>query len=438
MAILLALRHDICRLTVTSASRRCILTGNIPADQLPDAERRRKLHRPKDDPGPSAGSTELRRNFPVIPVFGVDSAGKTEGTSRQRAAMWHSSSPPELLNKLRAAIKAECIDASVIGAAMQRCGQNRWWGGLQEIRKMQQEASVKLWPLQRNIYITALTRSIRGERGFGAIPERRQQLVLLGKQAWEEAGPALDADTFRSGLGAALRLCAAAEEAAALSWAEELWTSAGQQSFPLNRLAYEAFVLVLAVYRLPQRVDKMLSESTSVWQPSHACLGALVNVAAEQRDWRRAEELWKRFVVEFHVEPGGIEYGCRAKAHMLCGRPAAAASAVEEALGKNISLMPELAESQVQALLVICHSSLAPADFDRLSKALERGEPIVSEASTWQRKTWVRMRAVASGLGWIPEVMPLSDVLVEWKAQQSAMATWEDCLAGSKYLERAT
>lgn len=125
---------------------------------------------------------------------------------------------------------------------------------------------------------------MKGEHGFGVVPDRKRCLVNLGKQAWEESGPAKDADTFKSGLGAASRLCAAADEAAGLQWAEELWSWAGRQRFQLDALKYHAFTVVLEVYKFKGRVDQMLSESKGMWEPSRTILGELVNTAAEHRD----------------------------------------------------------------------------------------------------------------------------------------------------------
>merc|ERR1712242_121588 len=99
-----------------------------------------------------------------------------------------------------------------------------------------------------------------------------------------------------------------------------------------------------------------------------------------------------------------------------------------------MDLTPELAESQVQALLIVCHSTLAAFDFLRLKQAQRRGARIISDASSWQQKTWTKMQDVAHRLQSEPSGMLLSDVLVEWKAQQSSLAAWPKFGAGSNYI----
>lgn len=411
--------------TIASGSHRGI---HARASQMPDAERRRKLEIPMETyQSPATSRCVLAPTDSSMP-------GRSKHTAKQRESMQWSKSIEELLQNLGSAIDTHRVDASVFGAAMQRCGQSRWWDALLTVRMLQKSSGMSLFYVQRNTYLAALRKSVRKEGGFGVVLERQQKAVALGKQVWEEVRPTAD-DTI--GLNAALHLCAAGIKIEGLEWAEELWQWAKAKGLPLTNESYSAFALVLEGCQLSDRVDEILAKHAEVWAPDCVALGQLVNSAAEQRNWRRAEELWTRLVVERKVTPHTLAYGARAKAHLLCGRPAAAAHVIDEMLGCEMALPPEIAESHVQCLLIAYHSSLEENDFRRLGQALSRGEPVISKASLWQRKTWTKMKHVMSQLRENPQSLHLRDVLVEWKAQQSEMSKWQRKCAGSRYLTDA-
>jgi len=423
------------------ASARCI---HGRARQTTFAEARRKVQRPRDafeSPGIDNRLNRSVSRFVLSPIQ-PGSKGREAHTSEQRAAMQWSNSAGELLERLRIAMTGGLVDVSVFSAAMQRCGQGRWWDALQEVRDEQLSVGVATSPILCTMYINAMTRSLRSERGFGVVPARQRQVLPFAKAAWDEAGISkhLDFPTAPCALNAALRLCAAVgREPAAFEWAAELWTWGGQCCI-LDEISYSTFLLVLAVHRMPERVDELLAEAVrrTLLKPNYILLGGLVNVAAEHRDWRRAEELWHVLVDQLGVVANGLAYGARAKAHMSCGRPLAVVSVVDEMLGKGLQAPPEVAESLCQALLVMYHSTLDAYDFLRLHEAFCRGEAMMQSASGWQRRTWEQMKHTADAMRSDPASVDLRDVLVEWKAQRSVMAEWRGCVAGSNYLSASS
>mmetsp|Transcript_149131 Transcript_149131/g.415652 ORF Transcript_149131/g.415652 Transcript_149131/m.415652 type:complete len:468 (+) Transcript_149131:59-1462(+) len=407
------------------------------------AARSRKLDRPLDcfrspGQGPNEKSRDVSR-FVMLPTNQKETDGRTAVTSAQRALMQLCRSSSELIGHLRSAIAAGRADASVFGAAMQRCGQSSWWDALLEVRRAQRQAGVTLWPLQRNICLTALSRCVRSAGdGSAAVPSRQRELVSLGREVWDEVGPATDSDTFKSGLGAALRICAVADGVAGLDWAEELWTWAQQQRFPLEAISYSNYALVLEVHNQPRRVDELLSACAQKnWRPSVVLLGALVNAAAERHDWLRAEMLWDRLVNGFGVKPNLIAYSARAKAHLLCGRPALVASIIDDALDRNVELNLHLAEALLQASLVMYHSSLAAEDLMRLRNALSMARPVMCNYGRAQRERWQRLEEAASRIRCSPASVRLYDVLLTMHGRQSIMTDWPHMSAGSRYLEQA-
>lgn len=422
------------QLIYAPVSHRCITAR---PEQTPFAERQRKFERPLDTFTAPGTKQRLRKGESRFVLSPTKVKWRPEATSEQRRTMQLCNSSDDLLLNLGNSIAAGKVDASVIGAALQRCGQTRWWSTLKEVRKLQEHAKVSLRTQELSIYLIALAKSVKGEHGFGSMPERESQALKLGKQAWDEVSPTMENGTKTCVLvNSALRLCTCVSGVTGLQWAEQLWRWAEEQGVHLDTISYHTFALVLAEHGLAARVDKVLEESMATGHaPNSILLGGLVNALAAQRDWRRAEELWKRLVGQYHVQPNRIAYGARAKVHLLCGRPAAAARLLDEMQGNGLGLNYKLAESQVQALLIVYHSSSAEPDLKRLSSAIVACEATVSEASAWQKRTWAKLKAVAHKVKTAPSSHRLHDLLVEWKAQQSALSKWPNHASGSKYLQ---
>lgn len=284
------------------------------------------------------------------------------------------------------------------------------------------------------MYLAALFKCIKGEHGFGAMRHRQQQVLALAQQIWAEAGPSDDGFS-NAGLNAALRVCAASGDAHGLRWAKALWSIFAPKH--KDSISYGSFALVLQTCSRPVEVDELLTNSSraGLWQPDNVDLGALVNAAGEQRDWRRAEVLWERLVREHNVRPNLIAYVARSKVHLLCGRVVVAARIIDDMIGEGFDLNPHAAQAHIQALLVVCHSSLAATDLQRLRQALRNGESAIRlEGSLHQKKFLTQAKRLATLLATQPEAVTLPDVLLEWKAREcSEMASWERCLAGSLY-----
>merc|ERR1712232_660754 len=143
-------------------------------------------------------------------------------------------------------------------------------------------------------------------------------------------------------------------------------------------------------------------------------MGGLVNAAAENRDVRRVEDIWCQLTKEFHVQPNLIAYAARAKAHLLCGHPAATVDVVDEML-------------RAQASLILYHSSLAADGLLRLQGALEDG--------LLCRRKSQEIRSLMCKIQSNPRDVALSHVLVGWNLRRSAMSSCPDHRSGTNYLE---
>eukprot|EP00434_Breviolum_minutum_P045560 symbB.v1.2.040881.t1/scaffold7618.1/size10217/1 len=223
----------------------------------------------------------------------TDTPGPTESSETRRKIAW-SERPEEVLVHLMSAIKAQHFDRSVVGAAMKRCEHGRWWDCLSHVRVLQSKHEVEMDSVTLSIYFTALSRCASGE-AYGVRADRKAHLLQRAQHAWEEFGgfAGLAQREVEILLNSALHLCSIASSPASLAWAEELWqtTSEDVTNFSPTRVNYETFITVLSKCRQPQRVDAMLDQmEEQAWQPSSIVLAALVSVAGEERNAKRAEE----------------------------------------------------------------------------------------------------------------------------------------------------
>jgi len=425
--------------------RRCI---HARGNSLPDTARVLKNSRSKDNIMRSSGvevpSLSNGGQFLMSPTrTGVDPLGRTGHTSQQRRMMQDKHLTPEdLLWRLEEAVRMGRVDASVFAAAMQRCGQARWWDALLAVWDLQKQQQIPFSSIQQSICLSALRYSVRGERGFGAVPQRSEQLIRLGRQAWGEAPiPCHNADEVNIMLNAALMLCTVRSGEDCFAWAEELWRWASSLAVDIFPLQYCAYAQVLELHGLTDRVDSILTHMSAMsrhqraWAPSGMLLSQLVDIAGQRHELHRVRELWGRFVVEFLVQPK-LELAILAKAFTLCGHPSDAADALDELLLTDADFGPIPAQDHVQALLIVYHSSLEPRDGQRLQQSLDRGEDVLTSRGTGiQRKNWKQMVDIARDLTRCPELVPFQRVLVQWNAaERSVMARWQPRSAGSRYL----
>merc|ERR1712232_330948 len=156
-------------------------------------------------------------------------------------------------------------------------------------------------------------------------------------------------------------------------------------------------------------------------------MGGLVNAAAENRDVRRVEDIWCQLTKEFHVQPNLIAYAARAKAHLLCGHPAATVDVVDEMMRAHIEPNSVVAMLLAQASLILYHSSLAADGLLRLQGALEDG--------LLCRRKSQEIRSLMCKIQSNPRDVALSHVLVGWNLRRSAMSSCPDHRSGTNYLE---
>ena len=157
------------------------------------------LNRPSDSYDSLTGRTGKRVYFLNSPTDPARAPGRSDAAGKFRRNFKHCSSWQEVMDLVETARAKGKLEASVLGAAMQTCGNKGWWEGLVEIRQVQQEEDVTLSPVERNIALTALTHCLKDECKERIVPERVPIALGIAKAYWREVGPVHDAQDFNIG-----------------------------------------------------------------------------------------------------------------------------------------------------------------------------------------------------------------------------------------------
>ncbi|CAJ1381283.1 unnamed protein product [Effrenium voratum] len=389
------------------------------------------LTRPREDllsPGRTGRLGRSQSNF--IPAPTQEPGPKATAAVRKQLQL--SKYPQDLLQHLERAAAEGKLDPTVIGAAMKRCEQGRFWDALLRARSLQKKEKILLGPVQVSIYLTALARCASGERG--SVQEaRRRQVFALAREAFDgSAFDGWDSVTGSIVLNSALHACSISADPDAARWAKDLWETAARHGVQHSNSNYSSLATLWEKLGAADAVDELLAlaaQGPPRWRPSHVTLAALVDAAGERRDWKRAEALWSR-LVRLGVAPQ-LAAAARAKAHLLCGRVHACTQlAAGEGAGGY-----KLAELEVQALLVAYHSAPEPAMEERLRAALRNGEDCLKrESSHRQLRDWKLLRQAGELLLAGQPQLRLREVLLSYIARRSVMMEWPNHPAATRYL----
>ena len=136
--------------------------------------------------------------------------------------MKNAQTPAKLLKVLQEAESAKQIDSSVVGAAVQHCGFQRWWYALLDVHQLQERQQLG-GGLGRRLLLSALARCVKDKTLNAAELEARGRKALeLGKQTWKSLPGLTSEVAFCSALGSAWDLCDAVSSKESLLWANEL------------------------------------------------------------------------------------------------------------------------------------------------------------------------------------------------------------------------
>eukprot|EP00438_Fugacium_kawagutii_P018919 Skav209936 [mRNA] locus=scaffold102:229307:235593:+ [translate_table: standard] len=347
--------------------------------EVPCSKRQRLLQRPSDLFRSQTGRSPKDKGlyFLAAPTGPADFS---DSERNPRFSHWRSKLKKverrnQLMPLLRQAVDKKQVDASVFGAAMQKCGHCRWWDALLQVHQVQRRSGIPLFAIQRRILLTAIGSCLKDQSITSEhLNERKQVGLSLGKQIWKEMPwPPKD---YNMTLGAVLSLCAAVGPEA-LGWANDILESPMSQGFRQNVFVYTPLLSLYEQAGDHRKVGELLKEMVAENHPPNVVtLGHLINDVGA--NLKRADQLWDELVNAFDVAPNVICYTAHAKVSILAGQPSSTIIILEtmkqEGLGTDNT---NAAVVYLQALLIVCHSDPSASNLAKLSNYLEEAETFI-------------------------------------------------------------
>ena len=133
-------------------------------DDVPPAKRNRMLQRPRQTFKRHTGMSKRNKDlyFANWPLEANSSRpGRNPKFGRWRRTLKESKSSKELLKYLNVAMSKLEVDASVISAAMQKCGYSRWWGTLLKVHEAQKTLELQTDGPSSRIFLTAIATCLK-------------------------------------------------------------------------------------------------------------------------------------------------------------------------------------------------------------------------------------------------------------------------------------
>ena len=285
---------------------------------------------------------------------------RSNQASEARHQIKRCKSPNHLLNLVEQAAKDNVMEASVIGAAMQKCGQSFWWDTLVQLRAIQLQKGVRLSPVELSIVMTSLAFCLRSKGKFQVLPQRVPAALAIAQETWSDVDPptgASGANDFNCCLSSALKLARQLDCPMAKEWGMALWSHQGL-NFLRNPLSHSTYAAFLEHYGHHDEVDTVLAQEnvdTGKVELNCVTLGALLDIAASQKDLQRVEHFWDMFI-HAGLRPNLICYNGYAKAYLLAGCPTRVVTVLSEVLDEAIEECNcQTVAHLTQSLLILCH-----------------------------------------------------------------------------------
>ena len=417
-------------------------------NEVPMARRRRMLERPRQQFRSQTGRApqDKGRFFlltPTDPNICKEQVGRSEAAAPIRRAIKHCRSRKELLDHLASASCKGLLDTSVLAASLQTCGNRRWWGTLKGVLAFGRECQVPFNGIALCVLFRALASCVHT---YDVAPKPlsrwKQHALKEAKRALGDYVPVSEIDS-NSLLSSMCRLCDEIGSPAAVAWADEKWRMFEGFGFRRNIVACCTRLQLLERHGRQKEVDVILRNDLTGpdLSPNAVVLGGLVNAAAKNCDWKRAEKLWSYLVGRRHVEPQEPAFLAFAKAHLLSGKPAEAACIIEDMLAKGFGADNyKVAVDYLQSLVIVAHSAPTPANLSKLTSVLQANADLMAAVTAGNvpnsaRVWWRSLSQVVDALqGGVLELR-LQDVLVTSNSKEhSIMKDWENYPAGKAYL----
>ena len=406
--------------------------------------------------GPTGRKKEKQEHFLAAPVDPSRQrySGRGEQTARARFQMKQSRSAKQLLSTFRRFMADGMVDASVVGAALQRCGHGRWWDALLQVLDLQEKSRIVLDFVGHSLLLNAMGSCLTCHNCTDLEKDARKQRALkIAKRIWGQASPStsLKLNCF---LGPALKLCLRIGCNEAFAWADEVWCSSEEnkcfRTFQKDIMSYTAWLSLLELQGKHDDVDNLLFElgegAKQHLTLNEVTLGDLISraktAATSLCDTKRVDLIWQTLVGRYKVKPHFLAYTTYAQTHLLAGHPQNTLMILDDMLqnqkgpkDERLAMDYRLAVLYMQALLIVCHSSMSRADSARLQAFLPKGAAIVEKKSAKGGKAeWKKMEALARKLLSNGKKPFFKELLVNDVARDSHMKSWKNHRAGTKYL----
>ncbi|CAL1129749.1 unnamed protein product [Cladocopium goreaui] len=311
--------------------------------------------------------------------------------------------------------------------AVRHCGRRGWWEVLHEAPQARPSTC-----FQVSTVATALVDCI-GKAPKVLQAERKDKALTLLGALWRdmELEKATNEDQLYA-LSSSLNLCVLLGTDRALAWADQLWEwSEEETDTSKNEVVWSTY---LQLQETQGRFDTVNDVLMRVFverkiKANSQMLTALLELAAQRRDWKRAEDLWHILVDSLHVEPNLLARGAFAKAYFMAGR---LTSAEELLAGEADKMSYRLGNDYLQILLILCHSSPTKSNLEKLKEFVERNRTVKRYGGAegeWRRMTDLVLRLTKE----VGAPLRLREVLVTRKARCSAMMRWTDQPMGACY-----
>ena len=422
------------------------LRSHSRPQQTPHSQRERMLMRPEGSYNRKTGhkrSKKPQQHFLVSPTDPKTSSPERRSprATELRLRLKKCYSSKLLLDLLQAACDAGSVDISIFSAAVQRCGQSRWWRPLQDVLQMQQKAQTKSDSVHVSSVLTALATCLRREGKFGVVAARAQAALKVGQEVVEEYQELVTTESdCNILLTAVFKLCSQIADAGSRQWALNIWEWSHAESFEKDDLTWAAFLTLSEQFGDESLVDRHFRNGLShkaSWIENPVLLGGLLNAAANRCSAARADAIWDNFC-SAELRPNMICYSAYSKAHMMAGSPMRAVEIIDDMEMQKVATMnSNIAVNYGQCLLVVCHSSTSPSNRQKLLDFIARGDKIMAKDGRGNSKNeWQKINENAGKLLANAKSVQLQDLLSEWKARTlSVMKDWENCHADTKYLK---
>ena len=413
-----------------------LLSSHSRPTEVPPAKRDRMLHRPRSEFAGPTGRDSNDVFFLLTPTNEEvrSKPGRGEGTSKTRMQLKKCRNPKKLVQKFRKALQEGQVDASVVGAAIQRCGQSLWWKELLEIRQLQEQNGIDLLFVGNTLLLHALASCLKCDNCTASeMKVRKSKAFQMAKAVWGHPLPSTQAE-FNCALSSVLQVCVRVGSSEAFTWGDELWRWSDRQPFKRSVVTYAARMFLCEMQGRHTEVDDTLERCLGEGlQLNEVVLGTLIEATAARVDPQRADVLWHALL--HHVEPNFLAYAVYAKVYLLAGQPQESVHIIDNMMEGKEPMNYRLAVGYLQSLLIVCHSSLSSPFLRSLSQFLEKGAAIVQcESSRPGKQQWNALEVLSKQLLSKPQDVCFQDLLVTPIATQSLMREWKNHKAGSNYL----